>query len=106
MAPLRARLRHPHHAFEIGPVITGRAATTATLRQEQRPDQRPLIIQNPNSPVQGRLQKTSLNQPIRPTSTLPNPALGLLLIEPRYCCPVDIKQGSDGVLRIAFGEPL
>ena len=60
--PLRASPRHPHHAFEIWPVVAGRTAATSALGRQQWPDQRPLAITDSNPFAQRRLQKTALNQ--------------------------------------------
>jgi hypothetical protein len=38
MSLLRARPRHPHHAFLVKPVILRRTATPAPLRRQQWPD--------------------------------------------------------------------
>jgi len=67
--PLRARPRDPHHAFEIGAVILRRAASTTTLRRQQRPDHFPLFVRNANPLAQGCLQKTALNQGPSPQSS-------------------------------------
>src|SRR3546814_1444706 len=44
MPPLRTGPGNPHHALEIAAIILCRAAATAALSRQQRPDQRPLLI--------------------------------------------------------------
>lgn len=63
MPPLRARPRHPHHALEIGPIVSGRPTSATIFRRQQRTDQRPLLIRYPDPLAQRRLQKAALNQP-------------------------------------------
>lgn len=69
MAPLRTRPRHPHHAFEIAPVVTSGTTSATMLGGQQRTDQRPLVIRYPDPLAQHRLQKTALNQPACPKSS-------------------------------------
>ena len=65
MPPLRARPRHPHHAFKIWPVFARGAAASPPLRGQQWTDQRPLIIGNPDPLAQRRLQKDSLESTVQ-----------------------------------------
>lgn len=58
--PLRARPRHPHHAFVVKPVILRRSAPPASFRGQQWPDQCPLIVRYANSFAQDCLPKDSL----------------------------------------------
>lgn len=44
VSPLRAGPRHPHYAFEEQAVVTGRTAASPSLRRQQQPDQRPLLV--------------------------------------------------------------
>lgn len=84
MSPLRAGPRDPHHAFKIGTIILRRAASTTTLRRQQRPDHSPFLVCNADPLAQGRLQKPALNQwignasriagrPCRATATFTSP---------------------------------
>ena len=60
MPPLRTRPRHPHHAFKIEPIVPSRTAPSASLRWQQRPDQRPFFVRYSNPLTQGCLPKDSL----------------------------------------------
>ena len=60
--PLRARPRHPHHAFEVAPVVASGSAAPPMLGRQQRANQSPLIVRNPDPLTQRCLQKTALNQ--------------------------------------------
>ena len=84
VSPLRAGPRDPHHAFKIGTIILRRAASTTTLRRQQRPDHSPFLVCNADPLAQGRLQKPALNQwignasriagrPCRATATFTSP---------------------------------
>ncbi len=69
MSPLRARARHPHHAFEITSVVLRRAAASTPLGWQQRPDQCPFLVRQTNPLAQGCLQMEALNQNRIPQST-------------------------------------
>ena len=69
MSPLRARARHPHHAFEIAPVVLRRAATAPSFGWKERADQRPFFVRQTNPFAQGSLQMEALNQNRIPQST-------------------------------------
>ena len=62
MPPLRTGPGNPHHALEIAAIILCRAAATAALSRQQRPDQRPLLIRYTDPLAQRCLQKVALNQ--------------------------------------------
>ena len=59
VTPLGTRPRHPHHAFKVSPVVLGRTAPSASLRWQQRADQCPFFIRNPNPLAQLCLPKDS-----------------------------------------------
>jgi hypothetical protein len=61
--PRRACPRHPHHALEIGPVVTGRPTTATLFGRQQRTNQRPLFIRYPDPRTQGCLQEEAFNHP-------------------------------------------
>ena len=75
--PLRACPGHPHHAFEIAPVILCRPASA--LRWQQRTNYRPFLIRHTNPRAQVRLQKTALNQRTRLTSSFVHDNLAEIL---------------------------
>ena len=58
--PLRTRPRHPHHTFEIRPVILCRTASPTSLRRQQGANQRPLRVRYSNPLAQHCLPKDSL----------------------------------------------
>jgi hypothetical protein len=58
--PLRTRPRHPHHTFEIQPVVLGRTASPTSLRRQKRANQRPLRVRHANPLTQRCLPKDSL----------------------------------------------
>lgn len=60
MPPLRTCPSHPHHAFKIEPIVPGRTASAASLRWQQRPDQRPFFVRYTNPLTQNYLPKDSL----------------------------------------------
>jgi hypothetical protein len=60
--PLRTLMRHPHHAFEIAPIVLSRAASAPSLSGKKRTDHRPLIVCQTNPFAQGYLQMEALNQ--------------------------------------------
>ena len=62
VSPLRTRARHPHHAFEIAPIVLSRAASAPSLSGKKRTDHRPLIVCQTNPFAQGCLQMEALNQ--------------------------------------------
>ena len=64
MAPLRSGSCNPQHALEIAPIVVCRAATPTPLRWQQRRDQRPFRVGNPDPFVQHRTshQDAVLNQ--------------------------------------------
>lgn len=68
--PLRPCPSNPHHAFEIQPVILRRAAAATLLRRQKCADNRPFLVQKPNTIAQRGLQKSELNQSERPLSTV------------------------------------
>lgn len=61
-APLRPRPCHPHHAFEIWPVFPSTTAPATALRRQQRLDQRPRTITDPNPFDQRRPQTIALKK--------------------------------------------
>ena len=69
VTPLRSRARHPHHAFEIAAIVLRRAAPTSTLGRQQRSDQPPFLIRQPDPLAQRCLQMAALNQIGIPQST-------------------------------------
>lgn len=69
MSPLRSSARHPHHAFEIAPVVLRRAATAPSFGRKKRADQRPFFVRQTNPFAQGSLQMEALNQNRIPQST-------------------------------------
>jgi hypothetical protein len=69
MPPLRSGARHPHHAFEIAPVVLRRAATASSFGRKKRADQRPFLVRQTNPFAQGSLQMEALNQNRIPQST-------------------------------------
>src|SRR3546814_13304698 len=68
MPPLRTGPGNPHHALEIAAIILCRAAATAALSRQQRPDQRPLLIRYTDPLAQRCLHKLALNQALRLSS--------------------------------------
>ena len=44
VSPLRPRARHPHHAFEIAPVVLGWAASAPAFGGQKRTEQRPFLV--------------------------------------------------------------
>jgi hypothetical protein len=69
VSPLRSRARHPHHAFEIAPIVLGWAASASLLSGKKRTDHRPFIVRQTNPFAQGCLQMEALNQNPIPQST-------------------------------------
>lgn len=69
MTPLRARARHPHHAFEIAPIVLCRPTATPSFSRQKWADQRPLLVRHTNPFAQGCLQIAALNQNRIPQST-------------------------------------
>lgn len=65
VSPLRTRTRHhPHHAFEIAPIVLSRAASASLLGGKKRADQRPFLVRQTDPFAQGYLQMKALNQKI------------------------------------------
>jgi hypothetical protein len=69
MTPLRPGPGHPHHAFEIAPIVLRRTASSTPLCWQKWPYQCPFLIRNPNPLAQCCLQKTALNQWPSPASS-------------------------------------
>lgn len=69
MPPLRTRSRHPHHAFEIAPIVMSRTAPASLLGREKRTDYHPFIVRQIDPFAQGYLEKKALNQKPIPQST-------------------------------------
>ena len=69
VSPLCAGARHPHHAFEIAPVVVCRTAAAPVLCGKKRTDHRPFFIRQTNPFAQGCLQMEALNQNPTPQST-------------------------------------
>ncbi len=69
VSPLRTRARHPHHAFEIAPIVLSRAASASLLGGKKRADHRPFLVRQTDPFAQGYLQMKALNQKPIPQST-------------------------------------
>ena len=62
VSPLRSGARHPHHAFEIEPIVLCRTAPATSFSRQKRADQCPFLVRQTNPFAQGCLQMEALNQ--------------------------------------------
>src|SRR3546814_16881290 len=69
MPPLRTGPGNPPHALEIAAIILCRAAATAALSRQQRPDTRPLLIRYTDPPANSSLKQVALHQTPTPRSS-------------------------------------
>jgi hypothetical protein len=67
--PLRSRARHPHHAFEIAPIVLRWAAAATSFSRQKRTDHRPFLVRQTDPFAQSCLQMEALNQNRMPQST-------------------------------------